>query len=68
MNDEAWRGIIIRSIPTMLKWLPVIPSLYMLSSSVEIVSTLLAHGMIIGRDTTNKTTTGANPSNTVLAA
>ena len=44
---------------------PSYPSLYMLSSSVDIISTLLAHGMILGRYTTNK---GGNPSNTVLAA
>ena len=33
MTDETWRGIIIRSIPPTMKWLPVIPSLYGLSSS-----------------------------------
>ena len=68
MDDEAWRGIIIRSIPPTPKWLPVIPSLYALSSSVDIISTLLAHGMIIGREITNKATTSTNSSNTVLAA
>ena len=26
MSDETWRGIVIRSIPPMAKWLPVIPS------------------------------------------
>ena len=30
MNDETWRGILIRSIPPTPKWLPVIPSLYAL--------------------------------------
>src|SRR6266540_6373156 len=28
MPDETWRGIVIRSIPPTMKWLPVIPSLY----------------------------------------
>lgn len=65
MADETWRGIIIRSIPPTAKWLPVIPSLYTLSSSADVISTLLAHGMILGRYTTNK---GGNSSNTVLAA
>ena len=68
MTDEMWRGIIIRSIPPTTKWLPVIPSLYALSSSVDIVSTLLAHGMIIGRETTNRTIPPANSSNMALAA
>lgn len=65
MTDETWRGIIIRSIPPTPKWLPVIPSLYTLSSSADIISTLLAHGMVLGRYTSNK---GGSPSNTVLAA
>lgn len=65
MTDETWRGIIIRSIPPTQKWLPVIPSLYALSSSADIISTLLAHGMVLGRYTTNK---GGSSSNTVLAA
>ena len=65
MNDETWRGIIIRSIPPTSKWLPVIPSLYAMSSSADIVSTLLAHGMIVGG---NKTATSGNSSNTALAA
>jgi hypothetical protein len=33
MTDETWRGIIIRSIPPTPKWLPVIPSLYIMTSS-----------------------------------
>jgi gag-polypeptide of LTR copia-type len=65
MTDETWQGIIIRSIPPIAKWLPVIPSLYMLSSSADIISTLLAHGMVLGRYVTNR---GGNPSNTVLVA
>jgi Reverse transcriptase (RNA-dependent DNA polymerase)/Pol polyprotein, beta-barrel domain/GAG-pre-integrase domain/gag-polypeptide of LTR copia-type len=64
MDDETWRGIVIRSIPPTAKWLPVIPSLYALSSSADIISTLFAHGMIVGQNT--KATT--NSSNTVLAA
>lgn len=67
MSDEAWRGIIIRSIPPTAKWLPVIPSLYTMTTSADIVSTLFAHGMILGRDPSNKTST-SNSSNTVLAA
>ena len=63
MTDETWRGIIIRSIPPTAKWLPVIPSLYSLTTSANIVSTLFAHGMILGRETK-----ASNPSNTVLAA
>ena len=62
MSDEAWRGIIIRSIPPTPKWLPVIPSLYSMTTATDIVSTLLAHGMILGRGTT------MNSSSTALAA
>ena len=68
MSDENWRGIIIRSIPTTPKWLPVIPSLYAMTSSADIISTLFAHGMIIGRDGNAKGSTTANSSNTALAA
>src|SRR5271168_4224280 len=64
MTDETWRGIIIWSIPPTQRWLPVIPSLYTMSSSADIISTLLAHGMVLGRYTASK---GGNPSNTVLA-
>ena len=65
MSDETWRGIIIRSIPPTPKWLPVIPSLYSMTTSADIVSTLLAHGMILGR---HMDTTTTNPSTTALAA
>ena len=68
MTDETWRGVIIRSIPPTPKWLPVIPSLYSMSTSADIVSTLFAHGMIIGRDIPSRTTTATNSSNTALAA
>ena len=65
MTDEHWRGVIIHSIPPTAKWLPVIPSLYSLTTSSDIVSTLLAHGMILGGD---KVSTGASSSSTALAA
>ena len=38
MNDEMWRGIIICSIPPTSKWLPIIPSLYAMSSLADIIS------------------------------
>ena len=63
MSDETWRGIIIRSIPTTPKWLPIIPSLYSMTTSVDIISTLIVHGMILGKGTTS-----TRSSNTVLAA
>ena len=68
MSDETWRGIIIRSIPPTNKWLPVIPSLYSMTTSADIISTLLAHGMILGRGASNKVTSGGSSSNTALAA
>src|ERR1700678_2219223 len=66
MTDKAWRGIVIRSIPTTPKWLPVIPSLYALSSSADIISTLCEHRLILGAGDANKATT--NSSNTALTA
>jgi hypothetical protein len=66
MSDETWQGVIIRSIPPTPNWLPVIPSLYTLTSSADIVSTLLAHGMILDQRNQGKPT--ASGSNTVLAA
>ena len=66
MSNETWRGIIIRSIPPTAKWLPIIPSLYTLLSSADIVSQLLAHGMILDRG--NETRPTSNSSNTALAA
>jgi hypothetical protein len=65
MDDETWRGTLIRSILPSPKWLPVIPSLYTLSSSADIISFLLAHGMVLARDPSHKT---ASPSNTALVA
>ena len=66
ISDETWRGIIIRSIPTTARWLPIIPSLYTLVLSADIVSHLLAHGMILDRGNENKPTSGS--SNTALVA
>src|SRR6266511_1776903 len=43
MTDETWKGIIIRLIPPTMKWLPVIPSLYMMTTTVDVFSTLIAH-------------------------
>ena len=64
MNDETWQGVIIQLIPPTVKWLPVIPSLYAMLSSADIISTLFAHGMIIRRDTKMN----GSSSNTVLVA
>ena len=66
ISDETWRGIIIHSIPTTARWLPIIPSLYTLVSSADIVSHLLAHGMILDWGNENKPTSGS--SNTALVA
>lgn len=66
MTDETWKGIIIRSIPPTNKWLPVIPSLYSMTSTAGIFSTLIAHGMILDRGTRSKPTSGS--SNTALVA
>src|SRR6202789_2169896 len=63
ISDEAWRGVIIRSIPPTARWLPVIPSFYAIASSADIISPLLAHGMILERGSSAKTTN----SSTVLA-
>ena len=64
MTEEIWKGVVIRSIPPMPKWLPVILSLYAMKTTVDIFSTLLAHGMILDRGTRNKPTSGT--SNTAL--
>ncbi len=66
MTSETWKGIIIRSIPPTMKWLPVIPSLYAMTSTADIFSALIAHGMILNRGIRNKPTSGS--SNTALAA
>ena len=65
MDDDAWRGFIIRSIPPTAKWLPLIPSLYALSSSADVISTLSAHGMTLERDPSQKS---SSQSNTALVA
>lgn len=64
MSDKTWGGIIIRSIPPSAKWILVIPSLYSMTNSADIISTLLAHGMVLGRGTLK---TSGSSSNTVLA-
>jgi hypothetical protein len=60
MTEETWKGILIRSIPPSAKWLPVIPTLYTMTSSADVVSMLISHGTILG---TNK-----SASSTALAA
>ena len=60
MTDETWKGIIIRSFPP--QWLPVIPSLYSLPSSLDVFAMLDAHWMIL------KSHKPAGSSNTALAA
>src|SRR6266545_50752 len=65
MSDETWHGIIIRSIPPTPRWLPVVPSLYTLTSPADIISILLAHGMILDRSHGNQPT--SNSSDTALA-
>jgi hypothetical protein len=66
MDDETWRGIIIHSIPPTPRWLPVIPSLYTMTSLPDIFLTLNVHGMILERGSHGKPTSVS--SNTVLAA
>jgi hypothetical protein len=61
MSDETWRGVIICSIPPTTKWLPVIPSLYLITTSADIISTLFAHGMILGRGATQEPRTWSWP-------
>ena len=65
MTDETWRGIIIRSIPrSATQWLPVIPSLYTMTSSADVVSMLLTHGLMMGDDIKP---TSSGSSSTALA-
>lgn len=64
--DETWRGVIICSIPPTSRWLSVIPSLYTLNLSADIVLHLLAHDMILDWGNENKPTTIS--FNMVLAA
>ena len=66
MSDETWRGVITRSIPPSAKWLPVIPTLYSLKTSAEVLSTLLNHDLVLGRDPAHKSSSGL--SNTALTA
>ena len=67
MDNETWKGIVICSIPPTTKWLPVIPSLYTMTSTTDVFSTLIAHGMILSRGVRNKPTSGSS-TNTALAA
>ena len=67
MTDETWRGVLIRSISPSTKWLPVFPSLYSMTTSADIISTLFAHGMILGRGIL-KSAHSTGSSNTILAA
>ena len=60
MTDETWRGVIIRSIPPSTKWLPVIPSLYTMTTSTDINSQLLAHTLILGRGTAKSSTSAGS--------
>jgi len=67
MTDETWKGIIIRSIPPSTKWLPVIPSLYPITTTADVFSTLIAHRMTLDRGVCNKPTSGSS-TETALAA
>ena len=60
MTDETWKGVLIWSVPPTNKWLPVIPSLYSLSSGADVISTLIAHGMILDRGSRAKPTSGSS--------
>ena len=64
MSDETWRGIIIRSIPPTAKWLPVIPSLYSMTTSANIILTLINHGIVLDRGSPPKG--ASNTSRTAL--
>ena len=66
MSEDAWKGIIVRSIPPTTKWLPVIPVLYSLTTASDIFSMLISHGMILDRGSSTKGS--SNASGTVLAA
>ncbi|KAK0227009.1 hypothetical protein EDD85DRAFT_958249 [Armillaria nabsnona] len=43
MSDQAFRGIIIRSILPTDNWMPILPSLYSLPTSTDIISHLQTH-------------------------
>ena len=62
MMDETWKGIIIRSFPPTPQWLPVIPSLYSLPTSLDVFAMLDAHWMIL------ESHKPAGSSSTALAA
>ena len=67
MTDKTWKGIIIRSIPPTMKWLPVIPSLYTMTTTADVFSTLIAHEMIIDRGSRSKPTSGTSTSTALVA-
>ena len=67
MSDDSWKGILIRSIPPLPKWLPLIPSLYALGTSAEIITTLYAHALILARHS-DLGQASSSQSNTALAA
>ena len=67
MSDDSWKGILIRSIPPSPKWLPLIPSLYALGTSAEIITTLYAHALILARHS-DLGQASSSQSNTALAA
>ena len=62
MTDETWKGIIIRSFPPTPQWLPIIPSLYSLPTSLDVFAMLDAHWMIL------ESHKPAGSSSTALAA
>ncbi|SJL11311.1 uncharacterized protein ARMOST_14714 [Armillaria ostoyae] len=43
MSDQAFHGIIIRSILPTDNWMPILPSLYSLPTSTDIISHLQTH-------------------------
>lgn len=65
MDDETWRGLIIISIPPTMKWLPVIPGFYSMTRLADIISTLSAHGMILGQEPGQR---ASSSPNTTLSA
>ena len=65
MSEDTWKGIIVRSIPPTTKWLPVIPVLYSLTTSSDIFSMLVSHGMILDRGAARGS---SSASGTALAA
>jgi gag-polypeptide of LTR copia-type len=67
MTEETWKGIVIRSIPPTTKWLPVIPSLYAMTTTADVFSTLIAHEMVLDRGMRSKPTSGTSTSTALVA-